>query len=237
MAEARSLADCLIATGRLEPAQTARASRRRSTSGDRRSRRTSRTSVTGGRSWAQRTHGHRRRTHQRLHPGNDGRRRRHRRLRQRRMAGHLPGQRRAPVGSRDRRRTCEPSVSQQRRRHVRRRDEQAGLGGRGWGQGVCGRRLRQRRSHRPVRRPTTGITFSIATTATARSAMRRARAVCPSPARAGARGPPFWTSTGTATWTCSSRPTSPTRMPLRYAPGSRKDCFWKGLGVMCGPSG
>jgi hypothetical protein len=24
---------------------------------------------------------------------------------------------------------------------------------------------------------------------------------------------------------------------LRYAPGSRKDCFWKGLGVMCGPSG
>ena len=24
---------------------------------------------------------------------------------------------------------------------------------------------------------------------------------------------------------------------LRYAPGSRKDCFWKGLGVMCGPKG
>ena len=24
---------------------------------------------------------------------------------------------------------------------------------------------------------------------------------------------------------------------LRYAPGSRKDCFWKGLGVMCGPTG
>ena len=23
----------------------------------------------------------------------------------------------------------------------------------------------------------------------------------------------------------------------RYAPGSRKECFWKGLGVMCGPSG
>jgi enediyne biosynthesis protein E4 len=24
---------------------------------------------------------------------------------------------------------------------------------------------------------------------------------------------------------------------MRYAPGSRKECFWKGLGVMCGPSG
>ena len=24
---------------------------------------------------------------------------------------------------------------------------------------------------------------------------------------------------------------------LRYTPGSRKDCFWKGLGVMCGPTG
>jgi hypothetical protein len=24
---------------------------------------------------------------------------------------------------------------------------------------------------------------------------------------------------------------------VRYAPGSRRDCFWKGLGVMCGPSG
>ena len=23
----------------------------------------------------------------------------------------------------------------------------------------------------------------------------------------------------------------------RHAPGSRKECFWKGLGVMCGPSG
>ena len=24
---------------------------------------------------------------------------------------------------------------------------------------------------------------------------------------------------------------------MRYAPGSRGNCFWKGLGVMCGPHG
>ncbi len=85
--------------------------------------------------------------------------------------------------------------------------------------------------------PTTAIRCSIATTATAPSAMSRARAGSRCRARAGIRAPRSSTSIATASWTCSSRPTSPTPTRLRYPPGSRSNCFWKGLGVMCGPHG
>ena len=58
--------------------------------------------------------------------------------------GRLPG----PA---QRRRAREPSVSQQRGRHVRRRDGQGRRRRPRLGTGCRGRRLRQRRAHRPVR--------------------------------------------------------------------------------------
>ena len=81
----------------------------------------------------------------------DGRRRRALRLRPRRLARHLPGQRQQLRARGSRPQADELSVSQQPRRHVHRRHAKGGPDPFGLGTGLLRRRLRQRRLRRSVR--------------------------------------------------------------------------------------
>ena len=136
-----------------------------------------------------------------------------------------------PAGTRH-----QPSLSQPRRRDVRRRHREGGARRPGLGPGRLRRRLRQRRRRRPLRHLLRPVVLyrnngdGTFPTSTAKSGLVFAG--------------PRW-NTGAAFLDYDRDGVLDLFVSAyvayddatRYAPGSRRDCFWKGLPVMCGPQG
>ena len=134
----------------------------------------------------------------------DGLRRRVLRLRQRRLARHLPGERQQPRSEGARRQTDQLSVSQQPRRHVHRRHAEGRPDPFRLGPGLLRRRLRQRRLRRSVRHllgPQRALPQQRRRHVHRRLREGRRRRVAE---HAGARAAVFWTTTATAISICSS---------------------------------
>ena len=135
----------------------------------------------------------------------DGLRRGVLRLRQRRLARHLPRQRHAASTPRSRDRQPTSYLFHNNRDGTFTDvTAKAGLTHSGWGQALLRRRLRQRRLRRSVRHVLGPATSCTTTTATARSPTSPRRPAWPARRRGGAPAAAFSTTTATGISICSS---------------------------------
>ena len=134
-------------------------------------------------------------------------------------------------------RAHESPLSQQARRHVRRRDAWLGTRRVAWSSSVCVGDYRQRRLARSLRHRATAPTGSTTTVARAASTTCTAARAYPPRARGGDRA--ARSSTTTATARLDLFVSNYLRFDLATAsePGQGANCLWKGIPVNCGPKG
>ena len=177
----------------------------------------------------------RRRRPQEVHPRNHGLRRGLPRLRQRRLAGHLPAHRHAL--RRRARRRHQPPLQEQPRRHLHRRHREGRPAPHRLGLAASPSATTTTTASTTSSSPTGARTSSTATTATAPSPTSPKRPACCTDRAAGAPAAPSSTTTATATSTCSSPTTWSSISSHVPAPGQNRNCNWKGVPVNCGPRG